>query len=135
MLTEARVMLPGVQALLGFGLIAVLTQPFDRLPGDARLVHAVGLMLLTLTIILLIAPAAVHRLAYGGQDTRAVHRTGSALITAASLPLALGLSAGVYVAFSAITETRALSATAALVTAIVLCALWYGWPLVLRARG
>jgi hypothetical protein len=34
MLTEARVILPGAQALLGFQLSVVLTQSFERLPSE-----------------------------------------------------------------------------------------------------
>jgi len=37
MLTEARVVLPGVQALLGFQLVSVLTQAFEKLPASSKL--------------------------------------------------------------------------------------------------
>ncbi len=40
MLTEARVVLPGAQALLGFQLAVALTHSFERLPFSSRLVHA-----------------------------------------------------------------------------------------------
>jgi hypothetical protein len=43
MLTEARVVLPGVQALLGFQLISVISQSFEKLPTSSKLVHAVSL--------------------------------------------------------------------------------------------
>src|SRR4029453_2647559 len=39
MLTEARVILPGAQALLGFQLIVTLTPPFEQLPPSSRLLH------------------------------------------------------------------------------------------------
>ncbi len=38
-LTEARVVLPGAQALLGFQLAMVLMEPFKGLPQSAQLVH------------------------------------------------------------------------------------------------
>ena len=41
-LTEARVVLPGAQALLGFQFIAVLTDSFARLPKSVA-VHPPGL--------------------------------------------------------------------------------------------
>ena len=37
MLTEARVVIPGAQALLGFQLIAVLTKAFADLPEGCEL--------------------------------------------------------------------------------------------------
>jgi hypothetical protein len=40
MLTEARVVLPGAQALFGFQLAIVLTQSFEQLPSASRIVHA-----------------------------------------------------------------------------------------------
>ena len=48
MLTETRVVLPGAQALLGFQLIIVFSEPFDALAPAARLVHlgAVGFVAL-----------------------------------------------------------------------------------------
>ena len=36
MLTEARVILPGAQALLGFQLAIVLTDTFEKLPNRAE---------------------------------------------------------------------------------------------------
>ena len=43
LLTEARVILPGAQALLGFQLSIVLTQAFERLPQSSRIAHAVSI--------------------------------------------------------------------------------------------
>ena len=39
MLTEARVIIPGGQALLGFQLIATLTKAFNELPDLFKYVH------------------------------------------------------------------------------------------------
>jgi hypothetical protein len=52
-LVEARVVLPGAQALLGFQLAAMLTVAFDELPRSSQYVHLVSLVLLALTIVLL----------------------------------------------------------------------------------
>jgi hypothetical protein len=40
MLTEARVMLPGGQALLGFQLVATLTKSFHELHSTYQYIHA-----------------------------------------------------------------------------------------------
>src|SRR6266702_8458456 len=39
MLTEARVVLPGAQTLLGFQLIVMMTKRFEQLPLDAQVLH------------------------------------------------------------------------------------------------
>jgi uncharacterized protein DUF6328 len=134
MLTEARVILPGAQALLGFGLIAVLTRAFERLPPALKLAHGLGLGFLALSIVLLLAPAALHRLGFDGEDTTEAHRTGSTLLTAATATLAAGLAAAVMVAIGALSDRVDYGAFCAAATLLLLFALWYAWPLALRAR-
>ena len=100
MLTEARVVLPGVQTLLGFQLISVISQSFERLPTSSKLVHAVSLGCITVAVILLMAPAAYHRIVFSGQDADEVHRVGGWFVTCATIPLAFGLASDVYVVLS-----------------------------------
>jgi len=57
-LTEARVVLPGAQALLGFQLAIVLTNGFAELPPGAKAAHEMALGLIAISTMLLIAPAA-----------------------------------------------------------------------------
>jgi hypothetical protein len=129
MLTEARVILPGAQAIFGFQLAIVLTQAFDTLLDLSRLVHAVSLGLLALSVMLLMAPAAYHRIVYTGEDSPDMHRVGSALVTAATVPLALGLAGDIYVVIGKIFDPAA-GLGAALFALFVLVGLWYGYPLV-----
>jgi hypothetical protein len=69
MLTEARVILPGAQALLGFQLATVLTEAFERLDPELRSLHGGALLLVCLSVLLLMAPAAYHRIVYAGEDS------------------------------------------------------------------
>lgn len=132
MLTEARVILPGVQAMLGFQLIVVMTRAFDDLPRGYQILHFIGLALTTLSIVLLIAPAAVHRLAFSGDDNSRFHEIGSALVTAALVPLSVAIAAEAGVAAWKLAETTwgAIGAGAAALS--LLLGLWYGIPLGLR---
>jgi hypothetical protein len=82
MLTEARVVLPGVQALLGFQLIAVLSRRFDQLPVALKAVHAVGLGRLMLAVVLMLAPRAFPRLAFCGDYVTFVEKVCSIFLTA-----------------------------------------------------
>jgi hypothetical protein len=135
MLTEARVILPGAQALLGFQLVITITQSFDQLSDTSKLVHAVSLGLLALTIILLMAPAAYHRIVYAGEDTEEFHRTGSMLVTAATLPLALGLGCDIYVVIGKIFASSSVGAGVAIAATIGFIALWHLYPLAVRLRA
>src|SRR5205085_8438861 len=73
-LTEARVVLPGAQALLGFQLVTIFMDGFDKLPNILKFIHIGSLALVGMTMILLMTPAAYHRIAERGEDTKRVHR-------------------------------------------------------------
>lgn len=132
MLTEARVILPGAQALLGFQFIAMLTKKFEALSSVIQYVHFGALAAILLCVMFLIAPATAHRLAFNGQDSVQFYKVGSALVTAALIPLAVGIAGDVYVALALMVGgmTPVLGAAAAFV---VLCACWYAIPLLARA--
>lgn len=132
MLTEARVVLPGAQALLAFQLLAMLTQAFDRLPRQSQLLHAVALGAIAITVILLIAPAAFHRIAFNGTDSARFYDIGSRLVTVALFPLALGMALDIYVAATKLLGDPTLAGAAGLGIFILLLILWYAYPLLLR---
>jgi hypothetical protein len=134
MLTEARVVLPGVQALLGFQLASVISQSFERLPASSKTVHAASLGCIAVAVILLIAPAAYHRIVFSGQDTEEVHRFGSWLVTCATAPLALGLSGDIYVVLTEITASAMIGVLIASFTLVFLVGLWHVLPAVIRAQ-
>ena len=135
MLTEARIIIPGCQALLGFQLVAMMTQAFDELPQDAKIIHAAGLCCVTIAMILLMTPAALHRLSFGGNDSERFLRLGSAFVIAGPLPLALGIAADVYVVFLKINHSATFTVLASSVLLLAMLALWYFYPVWLRASG
>lgn len=132
LLTEARVILPGVQALLGFQFAVMLTKAFGQLPHAAQVVHVFALMSLAASIVLLIAPAAIHRITFGGNDDPRLHALGSTLITIALLPLVCGLSCDLWIALIKLFGETSLALAGALAAAILLLTLWYLLPLFLR---
>jgi Family of unknown function (DUF6328) len=134
MLTEARVVLPGVQALLGFQLVSVISQSFEKLPETSKLVYAVSLGCVTVAVILLMAPAAYHRIVFAGQDTEEMHRVGSWFVTCATIPLAFGLAGDVYVVLREITASARLGAILAGLALVFLVGLWHVLPAVIRLR-
>src|ERR1044072_7334172 len=73
-LTECRVVLPGSQALVGFKFIPVLMESFDKLPSLSKYIHLASLGLNAIAIVLLITPAAYHRLVEEGEETEHFHR-------------------------------------------------------------
>ncbi len=135
MLTEARIALPGAQALLGFQLIVALNHAFAELPQSSKIVHALALGCIALTLILLVAPAAFHRLAFNGADSVRFFRLGSKLVSVALLPLAAGISGDVYVAIAKIADSAVIGAAVAAGALLLFLSLWYVQPLRLRRRA
>ena len=105
MLTEARVILPGAQALLGFQLVITFSEAFEKLPFTSKIMHLIALGLLALTVIWLMAPAAFHRIVYAGEDTSGFHALGTRFLLAASVTLALGISADLGVVVAKVTAS------------------------------
>jgi hypothetical protein len=64
---ESRMVLPGIQALFGFQLIAVFNERFDiALPAAGRWMHSSPSVLIAFAIALIMPPAAFHRQAQRG---------------------------------------------------------------------
>ena len=110
MLTEARVIIPGGQALLGFQLVCTFTRAFKELPLSIQYLHAAGLCAVALSVLLLMTPAALQRIAFHGEDDASFFKIGSALVVASSVPLALGIAADVAVVFFKVTENMEAAA-------------------------
>ena len=87
-----------------------------------------------LAIILLVTPAALHRIVWAGEDSEQFLYLGGQVAVAALVPLALGMAGDVYVVFARLTNSSAWNAAAAAVVVLVLLGLWLGWPLALRRR-
>ncbi|HYS82159.1 MAG TPA: DUF6328 family protein [Anaeromyxobacteraceae bacterium] len=132
-LTEARMVLPGVQALLGFQLAVTLMQTFQKLPRNAQWLHLVDILLTALAVVLLIAPAAYHRIAERGEETTRFHRVASRFVLGAMVPLALALSGDLALVAFKLTERVRPAALVGGAALVLFGMLWLAWPL--TARG
>jgi Family of unknown function (DUF6328) len=133
-LTEARVVLPGVQALLGFQLIVVLSEAFAALPKSSTIVHLAALASVAISAVLLLAPAAHHRIVFRGEDSEEFPPIASAYLLAATVFLALGMAADGYVIVAKVVQSPEWGVAAGIGVAILCLGLWHAWPLVARAK-
>jgi hypothetical protein len=100
----------------------------------AQTVHLIALMSLVSAIVLLISPAAIHRLAFQGRDDARFLRPASLLLTVALVPLAASISCDMWAAMFKLYGNDWLpTVTAALITAALLSGLWFFAPLAVRA--
>jgi hypothetical protein len=133
-LTEARVVLPGAQALFGFQLAMTLMQSYETLPNSSKNVHLASICAIACTIVFVMAPPAYHRLVERGEDTERFHQFASWMVLAAMIALPLGFAGDLWV----VVRKQTMSVTAATVSSVVTLAvfygLWFGAMLVLRAR-
>jgi hypothetical protein len=135
-LTEARMVLPGAQALLGFQLSVTLMESFEDVPRSLQLAHLGGLGFVTLAVVLLMTPAAYHRVVEQGEATERFHRVASRLVLLAMIPLTLGICADLLVVTHRVTGSMTAAAGAAGGAAVFILGLWFGLTfLVRRARG
>ncbi len=131
---EARVILPGIQALFGFQTIAVFNERFGELPRFAKEAHLVGLGMVIIAVALVMTPAIYYR--YVGKEhvsTRMV-KLSSLMIRAALFPLACGLSLDIFVVILAATERALLSVTGGSLAMLFLISLWFIFPIEARRR-
>lgn len=131
-LTEIRVVLPGAQALLGFQFASLLMEGFEKLPPSSKYVHFISLSLIALAIILMMTPAAYHRLVEKGEQTEHVHRFASRMLLASMIPLALGITGDLYVVARKISESDGFALTISLLTLALFYGLWFGYTLYRR---
>jgi hypothetical protein len=126
-LTEARVVLPGAQALLGFQFISILAEGFDKLGSTSKYLHLLSLLLIALTTILLMTPAAYHRIVENGDDTEHFHRLAGRFVLAAMGTLALGIAINFYVVVNKVTGSVSLAGISTGILLILFYGFWFGY--------
>jgi hypothetical protein len=131
-LTEARVVLPGAQALLGFQFLTMMVDAFTRLPRSSQVVHLCSLLLITLATILLMVPAAYHRLVLAGEETEEFHDLASRMVLSALVPLGLGIAGDLYVVSLKILGSIGAALAISGSSLLLFYGLWFAVPLALR---
>ncbi len=127
-MTESRIVLPGAQALLGFQFMGFFMESFQTLPRVSQWVHLASLLSIGLCIILLIAPAAFHRIAEHGQTTDRAYRFANNMVIFAGIPLAMGLAGDLYVVTLRTTDSQVFALISVGVTLALTTSLWYLHP-------
>jgi hypothetical protein len=134
-LEECRTVVPGMQALFGFQLIAVFSSAFsERLSSMERILHLTAIVLVTIAIALVMTPAALHNQTEPLAVSSRFIRISSRLLMASMAPLALGLCLDIYLVARVIVGTRGVAATVAASLLGVFIVLWVLLPRVSRSR-
>lgn len=132
-LEECRTVVPGMQALFGFQLIAVFSAAFAaELSSGERFLHLAAIVLVTIAIVLVMAPAALHRQTEPEAVSRRFITISSRLLMASMAPLAIGICLDVYVVARVIVGSRGVAGVVATSLLGVFIAFWLLLPRAVR---
>jgi hypothetical protein len=127
LIEEARVILPGLQALFGFQTIAVFNDRFDELAAYAKVCHLLGLAMVIISVAMTMTPATYYR-ARNGNATPVMARISSSMIRGAMAPLAVGLGLDMFTVIDVATGMLTVSVGAGAATVALLTYLWFVLP-------
>jgi hypothetical protein len=125
-LVECRMALPGAQAFLGFQFAIVFAEGFESVPPSSKMIHFISLLATTIAAVLLIAPAAYHRLHEGGEDTEHFHTVASRLLLAALVFLGPGMAGDLFVVIAKVTKSPGTAGVSAGLLLLAFYGLWFG---------
>jgi hypothetical protein len=131
LLNELRVALPGVQVLFAFLLTVPFQQRFQRVGAFQREVYHSTLLLSALSIVLLITPAAQHRLLFRQEDKDRMLVRFNRYAIAGQLCLGAALTGALLLVTSYLFGTARAIATTGTAVALIL-GLWVVAPLAHR---
>lgn len=127
-LEESRMLLPGLQALFGFQLIAVFNEGFSKLSSYDRSLYLCSLICALISMALLMTPAAYDRQVHCMHATENFVRLSSRLIAIALLPLMTALCLDTYLVTKHILEDQTIALLTTGGVAVLFSTLWYVFP-------
>jgi hypothetical protein len=129
LLEECRMVLPGIQALFGFQLIAVFNQTFgEKLTHTEQYFHLAAIGMVALAVALVMAPAALHRQTSPEAASKDFIKIASRLLLLSMFPLMLGISFDFYLIARLILSNSLISLILSTLLLILFATLWFLLP-------
>jgi hypothetical protein len=128
LLSECRMVLPGIQALFGFQLVAVFNSSFFEIltPAEQKL-HVFALFLTMIAIALVMTPAAYHRQTGTSRVTQSFIKLATRLLLWGMWPLMVGLCIDFFLIAKIILDGL-LAASLTIVLGRLFISLWFILP-------
>jgi hypothetical protein len=133
LLNELRVVLPGVTVLFAFLLAVPFAKGWPKVTPFERDVFLVAFLATGISVVLLTAPSAYHRLRFRAGDKQHLVQVGSRLAIAGITAFAVALEAAVLLVFDYVVS-RGAAIVVTVVFTLLVVVLWYGLPLHGRIR-
>ena len=133
LLNEVRVALPGVQVLFAFLLTVPFQQGYSKLTEFHKDMMLAALLSAAVSIILLVAPTAHHRILFRQANKQKLLFIANRLLLAGTVFLAASISISVFVVTDIVVSRSWAAVSTAVLTALFVI-LWYVVPLAMRLR-
>jgi O-antigen/teichoic acid export membrane protein len=133
LLNELRVALPGVQFLFAFLLIVPFQETREDLTDFQKDLYFVSLLAAALATVLLIAPAAQHRVLFRQKDKDQLLRRSNLYAFAGLVVLGVAICTAILLVVDVLFDTT-LGWVAAAIVAVLLAVVWLAVPLWRRAH-
>lgn len=135
LLEECRMVLPGIQALFGFQLVAVFNQAFwDKLNPVEQHLHLIAVALIVIAIALVMTPAAYHRQAEPDSVSERFVAVCSRLLLWSMVPLLVAICLDFYLVARLILHNVLLSLVLALLMSVLFVIPWFALPRLKRLQ-
>jgi hypothetical protein len=127
-LEECRMVLPGIQALFGFQLIAVFNQRFESLSFGYQATHFAATSLSALAAGFVMTPAAYHRREEPHIVSERFVEISTKLLLLSMLCLAAGVSTDFFVISTMVLTHSVVAAILSISLFAILAVLWFVFP-------
>jgi len=128
LLDECRMVLPGIQTLFAFQLIAVFNQRFTELDRADQILHLAAIVLVSLAVTFVMTPAAYHRSHGSREVTDTFIHVSSLLLLASMVPLAAALCIDIFVIAKLVIGGRSAGAAVGASLFAVMAFFWFVFP-------
>jgi len=129
LLGECRMVLPGLQALFGFQMIAVFNSSFaEKLTASQQKLHIASIVLVVISVALVMTPAALHRQIVPRRASERFVRAASWLLLAAMPPLAIGICTDVFLVTTIVWHNDLAAGVVSAALLLLVGGLWFVYP-------
>ena len=133
LLSEVRIILPGILVLFAFLLTVPFSNQFREVPGRDRTLYFVAFLASAVASAVLMTPSMYHRLLWRTHDKEHVLRMSNRYTLIGGGCAAVAIAAVVYFVSDFLYED-VVSASATVAIVVLMGWLWYGQPLLRRRR-
>ena len=132
LLEELRVLLPGTTTLTAFLIILPFNSDFAEVREGQKIVYLITFLCSVLTLILLTAPAAHHRLQRPLRDREGFKNTATRLMILGLIPLSVTVTLAAELVVAATVSTEWVPWLISAIVGTLILALWWLMPRLTR---